>query len=52
MSFDLVLTSETLEHVPDLAAASREIRRVLVPGGRHIFTIPLLPDVPRTFAGS
>ena len=32
-SFDLVLTSETLEHVPDLAAALGEIRRVLAPGG-------------------
>jgi SAM-dependent methyltransferase len=51
-SFDLVLTSETLEHVPDLTAALAEIRRVLVPGGRHIFTIPLLPGVPATFARS
>jgi SAM-dependent methyltransferase len=51
-SFDLVLTSETLEHVPDLAAALREIRRVLTPGGRHIFTIPVLPDVAFTFARS
>jgi SAM-dependent methyltransferase len=48
-SFDLVLTSETLEHVPDLDAALREIHRVLVPGGRHVFTIPLLPSVERTF---
>jgi len=47
--FDLVLTSETLEHVPDLGAALREIRRVLVPGGRHIFTIPLLPGTSTTF---
>ena len=46
-SFDLVLTSESLEHVPDLAAALREILRVLVPGGRHIFTIPLLPGVDK-----
>jgi hypothetical protein len=51
-SFDLVLTSETLEHVPDLVTALREIRRVLVPGGRHIFTIPLLPGVAETFARS
>src|SRR4051812_17148599 len=29
--FDVVLTSETLEHVPDLDAALGEIRRVLVP---------------------
>jgi SAM-dependent methyltransferase len=48
-SFDLVLTSETLEHVPDLARALAEIRRVLKPGGRHVFTIPVLPGTPRTF---
>jgi SAM-dependent methyltransferase len=48
-SFDLVLTSETLEHVPDLTAALSEIRRVLVRGGWHVFTIPLLPTVPATF---
>jgi SAM-dependent methyltransferase len=49
-SFDLLLTSETLEHVPGLDAALAEIRRVLAPGGRHISTIPLMPDVPKTFA--
>lgn len=49
-AFDLVLTSETLEHVPDLAAALGEIRRVLAPGGLHLFTVPILPGVPRTFA--
>jgi len=48
--FDLVLTSETLEHVPNLNAALAEIYRVLKPGGLHIFTIPLLPGVPKTFA--
>jgi SAM-dependent methyltransferase len=51
-SFDLVLTSETLEHVPDLIAALHEIHRVLVPGGRHIFTIPFLPGLAETFARS
>jgi SAM-dependent methyltransferase len=49
-SFDLVVTSETLEHVPDLSAALAELRRVLAPGGRHVFTVPLLPGVERTFA--
>src|SRR4051794_18243243 len=49
-SFDLVLTSETLEHVPDLTVALAEIYRILRPGGRHIFTIPLLPGVAKTFA--
>ncbi len=47
--FDLILTSETLEHVPDLHRALAEIHRVLVPGGRHLFTVPLLPHVPTTF---
>jgi SAM-dependent methyltransferase len=51
-SFDLVLTSETLEHVPDLPAALAEIRRVLAPGGRHIFTVPVLPGVRKSFARS
>ncbi len=49
-AFDLVLSSETMEHVSDLAAALREIRRVLAPGGWHLFTVPLLPGVTTTFA--
>jgi len=43
-TFDLVLTSDTLEHVPQLDAALGEIRRVLKPGGLHIFTVPLIWD--------
>ncbi len=49
-SFDLVITSETLEHVPDLSAGLREIHRILAPGGRHVFTVPQLPGIPRTYA--
>jgi SAM-dependent methyltransferase len=42
-SLDLVLTSETLEHVPDWRRALAETGRVLRPGGRHVFTVPLVP---------
>ncbi|MDG3003065.1 class I SAM-dependent methyltransferase [Paludisphaera mucosa] len=47
--FDLVLTSETLEHVPDLARALDEVHRVLVPGGLHVFTAPVSPHFAETF---
>jgi SAM-dependent methyltransferase len=47
-SFDLVLTSDTLEHVPDWEGALRETRRVLSPGGRHVFTVPAAPRRERT----
>jgi 2-polyprenyl-3-methyl-5-hydroxy-6-metoxy-1,4-benzoquinol methylase/GT2 family glycosyltransferase len=41
--FDIILTSETLEHVPDPDRAWREIHRTLKHGGYHIFTIPIVP---------
>jgi SAM-dependent methyltransferase len=42
--FDLVVHSETLEHVHDFGKALSEIERVLKPGGFQIYTIPLLHD--------
>jgi SAM-dependent methyltransferase len=44
-AFDVVLTSDVLEHVPDPYAAHAEIRRILRPGGRHVFTIPFDPTL-------
>lgn len=43
-SFDIVLTSDVLEHVPDPLAALKETYRVLRAGGVHIMTVPLLKD--------
>ena len=37
-SFDLVLSQQMLQFVPDRAAALREARRVLVPGGRLLLS--------------
>lgn len=43
-TFDLILTSDTLEHIPNPKAALKETFRVLKPGGAHIMTVPLLLD--------
>lgn len=43
-SLDVLVSSETLEHVPDVEVALAEIRRVLVPGGLHLFTVPIVLD--------
>lgn len=45
-SFDLAITSDTLEHVPDIDQALGEIRRVLKPGAAHVFTVPVVWDRP------
>ena len=41
-SYDLVLHSDTLEHVPDANLALRECRRVLRPNGAMCFTVPII----------
>ena len=46
-TFDVVVTSDVLEHVRKPKAAFEEIRRVLKPGGCHVFTVPLQFPMPR-----
>lgn len=46
--FDVVITSEVLEHVANLDAALQEIKRVLKPGGYHVFTVPVDRNLPHS----
>ena len=39
-NFDLIITQDVFEHIQEPEKAFVEIRRVLKPGGYHIFTIP------------
>ncbi len=43
-SFDLVISEDVFEHVPDYRKGFAEVRRVLKRGGAHIFTIPYLSN--------
>lgn len=44
-SFDLIICSHVLEHVPDDRAAMRELRRVLADRGVALVLVPYRPDV-------
>jgi SAM-dependent methyltransferase len=46
-SVDLIVSSEVLEHVPEVELAFRETERVLRPGGSHLFTVPPRPRTIR-----
>ena len=46
-SFDVVTSTEVLEHVPDDRRAFAELHRVLRPGGVLVFTVPLM-EAPAT----
>jgi len=43
-SFDLVICSHVLEHVPDDRKAMAEILRILAPGGRALLLVPFAMD--------
>jgi SAM-dependent methyltransferase len=47
-AFDVVLTSDVLEHVANLDRALAEIRRVLKPAASHVFTVPSDPALEHT----
>lgn len=42
-SFDIILTSDVMEHVRRDDLAHREIFRCLKPGGHYVFTVPYVP---------
>lgn len=42
-SFDLVITQDVFEHIPDYSKAFSECRRVLRPGGTLLFSVPFFP---------
>lgn len=44
-SFDAVLCTQVLEHVPDPFAALAELRRVLRPGGSLLVTVPFVGEL-------
>jgi SAM-dependent methyltransferase len=46
--FDIVINSDVLEHVGNLEKALSEVKRVLKPGGFHVFTIPVDHELPIT----
>jgi SAM-dependent methyltransferase len=47
-SFDLIICSHVLEHVPDDGLAMRELCRVLKPGGAAVLQVPISASLPRT----
>jgi len=46
--FDVVVNSDVLEHVADLDKALNEVKRVLKPGGIHVFTVPVDEELEHT----
>jgi hypothetical protein len=47
-SYDVILSSDVMEHIRDDSSAHAEIFRCLKPGGAYIFTVPYNEDKART----
>jgi SAM-dependent methyltransferase len=43
-SFDVLISADVFEHVPNPYKAHKEVFRVLKSGGRHIFTVPFYQE--------
>ena len=48
-TFDVFITQDVLEHVFDISAVFNEVKRVLKPGGFHLFTVPCYDNQPESF---
>lgn len=46
--FDLIITSDVMEHIYNPEKAFKEIHRILKPGGAHIFSVPLINKHKKT----
>ncbi|TDY11771.1 methyltransferase family protein [Meridianimaribacter flavus] len=47
-AFDLVVTSDVMEHIYEPKKAFQEIYRTLKPGGAHIFSVPIINKHKKT----
>lgn len=48
-SFDWVVSTEVIEHIPDIARYIPELHRVLRPGGKVLVTTPDITSIPSSF---
>jgi hypothetical protein len=44
-SFDIIMSFDCLEHIPDFESAIQQMYRVLKPGGRIMWTVPFRSDL-------
>ncbi|WP_205421171.1 class I SAM-dependent methyltransferase [Rhizobium terrae] len=47
-SFDLIISQDVFEHIPDFRSSFAECCRVLRKGGKLLFTVPFFPDQKMT----